>query len=306
MQSKGTLGSLVAGIIAIFLVAICLFYLSFTLVSRHHETKAEVYAVEIAGTGNENSDSFNQAKKHYIDSISQEKVWLGYTFNEVQRWGVGLGLDLKGGMSVILQVSMPDMLRSLATTDNKDEDFNRAIAVADSVTSIPGSNADYIKTFIDTYRQARPNKDFSTLFEGKVKKGATNEEVISALKGYVKDIVDNSATNVLRKRIDAYGVVSPNIQVLQGKDGQILLELPGVKEPERVAELLQRSANLEFFVTYRDLFGAEVLTPVNNLENQLQAEGQTLTGLAYTLVPATDERGNFTGKYVDAQKGFSP
>ena len=112
MQSKGTLGSIIAGIIAIFLVLVCLFYLSFTLVSSKQEAKAEQYALSVAGQQGKNSEQYNKAYKAYIDSISKEPVWLGYNYSEVQKWGVGLGLDLKGGMNVILQVSMPDMLRS--------------------------------------------------------------------------------------------------------------------------------------------------------------------------------------------------
>lgn len=115
MQSKGTLGSIIAGIIAIFLVLVCLFYLSFTLVSSKQEAKAEQYALSVAGQQGKNSEQYNKAYKAYIDSISKEPVWLGYNYSEVQKWGVGLGLDLKGGMNVILQVSMPDMLRSMKT-----------------------------------------------------------------------------------------------------------------------------------------------------------------------------------------------
>ena len=102
MQSKGTLGSIIAGVIAIFLVLVCLFYLSFSVVSSKEEAKAEQHALSIAG--NNSSDQYNKAYKAYIDSISKEPVWLGYTYAEVQKWGVGLGLDLKGGMNVILQV----------------------------------------------------------------------------------------------------------------------------------------------------------------------------------------------------------
>ena len=115
MQSKGTLGSIIAGVIAIFLVLVCLFYLSFTMVSSKQEKKAEQYAMTVAGAEGKNSEQYNKAYKAYIDSISKQPVWLGYNYNEVQKWGVGLGLDLKGGMNVILQVSMPDMLRSMKT-----------------------------------------------------------------------------------------------------------------------------------------------------------------------------------------------
>lgn len=117
MQSNGKLGSIVAGVIAIFLVLICLFYISFTVVGNHYEDKAEAYAHQAAGAQGTNSDTYRMAYKSYIDSISKEKVWLGYTYNEVQKLGVGLGLDLKGGMNVTLQVSVPDILRSMANAE---------------------------------------------------------------------------------------------------------------------------------------------------------------------------------------------
>mgnify|MGYP005795799713 CR=1 FL=1 len=116
MQSKGTLGSVVAGVIAIFLVLVCLFYLSFTLVTNHYEDKAEAYALT-ASNGDNTADAYREAKKMFMDSISKAKVFMGYTFNEVQKLGVGLGLDLKGGMNVTLHVSVPDILRSMANAD---------------------------------------------------------------------------------------------------------------------------------------------------------------------------------------------
>lgn len=301
MQSKGTLGSIIAGVIAIFLVLVCLFYLSFTLVSSHHENKAEEYAIAITGQGSEHSDQYNKAKKHYLDSISQEKVWLGYTYNEVQKWGVGLGLDLKGGMSVILQVSMPDVLRSMKNSD-KDPQFDRALAVTDSLYGKNG-NDDYVGTFIQKYRELKPNADLSVVFNGKVPKGASNNDVVSALKSEVKDLVNNSATNVLRKRIDAYGVVSPNIQVLQGKDGQILLELPGVKEPDRVAELLQRSANLEFYVSYKEDFPT-VRNAFAQLDQTLKAnQEESLLDKSVRFEYEIDKRGRNTGVITGVHQG---
>lgn len=302
MQSKGTLGSVIAGVIAIFLVIVCLFYLSFSLVSSHHEGKAEDYAIALAGEGNENSVAYNQAKKHYLDSISQEKVWLGYTYNEVQKWGIGLGLDLKGGMSVILQVSMPDVLRSMKNSD-KDEQFEQALAAADSITGNHISD-DYVGSFIQEYRKLRPNADLSVVFNGNIQQGISDDAAVKTLKTEVKDRVNNSATNVLRSRIDAYGVVSPNIQVLQGKDGQILLELPGVKEPDRVAELLQRSANLEFFVSYKEDFGT-VSNAFNQLEQALNKNDQSLFGKSVRLSYETDKRGRSTGKISGVQPGMS-
>lgn len=259
MQSKGNLGSIVAGVIAIFLVIVCLFYLSFTFVSNSHEQKAKAYATEIS----DGSDStYNVAYKYYMDSLSEKPVYLGYSLNEVRKWGVGLGLDLKGGMNVILQIEMPDMLRSMKTGDT-DSVFESAIAAAKAQIDSHQTD-DFVGTFVNEYRKLNPTADFSVLFQGLVPAGSGDDAVRSKLKSEVTDRVNNSATNVLRKRIDQFGVVSPNIQVLQGKDGQILLELPGVKDHERVRDLLQRSANLEFYETYQ-------ATDLNNSLNALYA-----------------------------------
>ena len=246
MQSKGNLGSIVAGVIAIFLVLVCLFYLSFTFVSSKHESAAKTYALTVSGDNDD--DAYNQAYKHYMDSLGQEPVYLGYTLNDVRKWEVGLGLDLKGGMNVILQVDMPDMLRSMKSGDT-DSVFESAIAAANKQV-LDHNTDDFVGAFVQEYRQRKPQADFSVVFQGLISSGASDDAVRSKLKAEVKDRVDNSATNVLRNRIDQFGVVSPNIQVLQGKDGQILLELPGVKDHERVRDLLQRSANLEFYETY--------------------------------------------------------
>jgi len=246
MQSKGKLGTIVAGVIAIFLAVVCLFYLSFSLISSKHESKAEQYA--LIESGDNDDAAYNQAYKHYMDSLGEQKVYLGYTLNDVRKWGVGLGLDLKGGMNVILQVDMPDMLRSMKSGDT-DSVFESAIAAAQAAVNTHATE-DFVGAFVSDYRQRRPQADFSVVFQGLVSAGSADDAVRDKLKAEVKDRVDNSATNVLSNRIDQFGVVSPNIQVLQGKDGQILLELPGVKDHERVRDLLQRSANLEFYETY--------------------------------------------------------
>ena len=246
MQSKGKLGSVVAGIIAIFLVLICLFYLSFTLVTNHHEAKAEAYAAQVAGSGDTKSDAYRMAYKSYIDSIGKEPVYMGYTFNEVQKLGVGLGLDLKGGMNVTLQVSVPDILRSMANADGNPY-FERAIQATDSVVKVTKTN-DYVSVFCREYKKLDPSGDLTVVFREQTKRGDSQDAIESALKQEVKDRV-SSSTNVLRNRIDQFGVVAPNIQELE-KDGQILLELPGVKEHDRVRELLKSSANLEFYETY--------------------------------------------------------
>lgn len=245
MQSKGNMGSWVAGIIAIFLVLICLFYLSFTFVGNHYESKAEQYAQEQAAKKGSDKDTYRLAKSEYLKNIANDKVWLGYTFNEVQKLGVGLGLDLKGGMNVTLQVSVPDILRSMANSEGNPY-FERAIAATDSVAKATRSN-DYVDLFITQYKALDPQGDLTVLFKDQVKRGDSEEAIRLALRQEVKDRV-SSSTNVLRARIDQFGVVAPNIQELE-KDGQILLELPGVKEHDRVRELLKSSANLEFYET---------------------------------------------------------
>ncbi len=266
MQSKGNLGSIVAGVIAVFLVLICLFYLSFTFISSSYESKAEQYA--LAESGGDDNEAYNQAYKHYMDSLGERKVYMGYyTLNEVRKWGVGLGLDLKGGMNVILQVDMPDMIRSMKAGAT-DSTFERALAGAQEAVASHRSD-DFVSTFVELYRQAKPAADFSVVFAGVVSSGASDDAVRSTLKSQVKDRVDNSATNVLRNRIDQFGVVSPNIQVLQGKDGQILLELPGVKDHERVRQLLERAANLEFYETFT---AGEVMPSLQRLAQTAAAD----------------------------------
>ena len=263
MQSKGNLGSIVAGVIAVFLVLVCLFYLSFTFFSNKYENQAATYA--IAESGDNDDAAYNRAYKHYMDSLGDQKVYMGaYTLNQVRKWGVGLGLDLKGGMNVILQVDMPDMMRGMKSGDT-DSVFEAALADANKLVASHQTD-DFVSSFVKSYRQAKPMADFSVLFQDVVKPGMSDDAATAALKAQVKDRVDNSATNVLRNRIDQFGVVSPNIQVLKGKDGQILLELPGVKDHERVRDLLQRSANLEFYETYR---AEEIANALGSLANAL-------------------------------------
>ncbi len=264
MQSKGKLGSIVAGVIAFFLVLICLFYLSFTVVSNHYENKAEEYAQKTAPE-TAGPDAHRYAYQHYIDSVGNEKVWLGYTFNEVKKLGVGLGLDLKGGMNVTLQVSVPDILRSMATTEGNPY-FEKAIHSTDSIVKATKTN-DYVDVFCQQYKELDPNADFSVVFRDQVKRGDSFDAAKAALKQEVKDRV-SSSTNVLRSRIDQFGVVAPNIQELE-KDGQILLELPGVKEHDRVRDLLKSSANLEFYET---MPLAEYQGAIQQLDNALRAD----------------------------------
>ncbi len=274
MQSKGSLGSVVAGVIAVFMVLICLFYLSFTLVTNHYEKKAEEYAAVEAAKDNNSPETKRKAYSEYIKNIANEKVYLGYTFNEVQKLGVGLGLDLKGGMNVTLQVSVPDILRSMANAEGNPY-FEHAVVNADSITRANKSN-DFIDVFCAEYRKLDPQGDLSVVFKDQVKRGDNIDAIKNSLRQEVKDRV-SSSTNVLRTRIDQFGVVAPNIQELE-KDGQILLELPGVKEHDRVRELLKSSANLEFYET----------TPVNDIAPMLQALDNALR---------TDSTGNGKGLF---------
>ncbi|MDE5785582.1 MAG: protein translocase subunit SecD [Duncaniella sp.] len=264
-MQKGSLGSVVAGVIAIFLVLICLFYLSFTVVTNHYEDKAEAFAqTEAAKSGND-PETYRKAYSDYIKNIANEKVYLGYTFNEVQKLGVGLGLDLKGGMNVTLQVSVPDILRSMANAEGNPY-FEKALAATDSVVRATKSN-DYVDIFYAQYTALDPSADLSVVFKDQVKRGQSPEAVRNALKQEVKDRV-SSSTNVLRTRIDQFGVVAPNIQELE-KDGQILLELPGVKEHDRVRDLLKSSANLEFYETAQF---TEVMPYIQQLDAALRAD----------------------------------
>ena len=220
----------------------------------------------VVANGDANSDAYQKAYKSYIDSIGKEEVYpvFGYTFNQVQKMGVGLGLDLKGGMNVILQVSVPDILRSMANAeDNKT--FNRVIAATDSVVK-KTKTSDYVAAFFKEYQRIDPTADMAVVFKNIAKRGEDRAQVEAQVKQEVKDRV-SSSTNVLRNRIDQFGVVAPNIQELE-KDGQILLELPGVKEHDRVRELLKASANLEFYEVYT----------LDEIQSQLMALETALRG----------------------------
>ncbi|MBO6034880.1 MAG: protein translocase subunit SecDF, partial [Paludibacteraceae bacterium] len=234
MQNKGFVR-----VIAYAMAVVCLFYLSFNFVTSFYNNKA----VEVSG-GDKN------AEYHYLDSMATEKVWLGYTLKECRENELNLGLDLKGGMNVILEVSVPDIVRTLAA-NSKDEQFNKAMESAIKLQQ--ESNKDFLQLFKQEYEKIDPNARLSAIFntlplKDKVSIKSTNDEVISVLQDEVNATVDNSF-NVLRTRIDRFGVVQPNIQRLE-TNGRILIELPGVKEPERVRKLLQGSASLEFWETY--------------------------------------------------------
>mgnify|MGYP002610606460 CR=1 FL=1 len=216
MQSKGTLGSIIAGVIAIFLVLVCLFYLSFTLVSSKQEAKAEQYALVAAGQQGKNSEQYTKAYKAYIDSISKQPVWLGYNYNEVQKWGVGLGLDLKGGMNVILQVSMPDMLRSMKNAD-ADPAFDQALANTDSI--IGGNHSsDYVGTFVDQYRKLNKEADFSVVFNSIV---LMTDAIMQAHNHAVIPVINTLIGGIVKVIVNYILVGNPDIAITGAPVGTI-------------------------------------------------------------------------------------
>ena len=245
MQSKGFIR-----VLTVLLVLVCVFYMSFTFVTSSIEKDAAAYAAKV--DPNVDSQKYKDTYKMYLDSIGNEKVYLGYTYNEAREKQIGLGLDLKGGMNVTLQISVPDILRTLSK-ENPDPKFNEAIALADK-----SKDKDFVARFRAEYERLAPGGSLAQIFRSveRVNPGASNAEVEQILKEEVTAMVDNSY-NTLRTRIDRFGVVAPNIKKME-RDGQILLELPGIKEPERVRKLLQGSANLEFYETYtmQDIQGA--------------------------------------------------
>ena len=235
MQNKGFV-KVFAGLLTL----VCLFYLSFSFVTNRYNNKAVEYA---------QGDQMKQS--HYLDSLSTEKVWLGYTLKECREMEISLGLDLKGGMNVILELSVPDVIRSLSN-NNQDANFNKALDLAYAKQA--SSQKSFINLFADEYKKLDPSAKLATIFstfelKEKITPQTSDDKVISVLEEELQSAIDNSF-NVLRTRIDRFGVVSPNIQRLETA-GRILVELPGVKEPERVRKLLQGSANLEFWETYK-------------------------------------------------------
>lgn len=235
MQNKGFVK-----VFAVLLTLVCLFYLSFSFVTNRYNKKAAEYA---------GGDPVKESL--YLDSLSTEKVWLGYTLKECREMEISLGLDLKGGMNVILELSVPDVIRSLSN-NNPDENFNKALDLAYAKQA--SSQKDFISLFADEYKALDSNARLATIFstfelKDKITPQSSDDQVIAVLRDELQSAIDNSF-NVLRTRIDRFGVVSPNIQRLETA-GRILVELPGVKEPERVRKLLQGSANLEFWETYK-------------------------------------------------------
>ena len=275
MQNKGFVK-----VFAVVLTLVCVFYLSFSFVTRHYTNKAKEFAKGDV-----------KVEQDYLDSLANEKVFFGnWTLKQCREMEISLGLDLKGGMNVILEVSVPDVIKALA--DNKpDEAFNQALANA--AKQAISSQDDVITLFVREYHKIAPDARLSELFatqqlKDKVNQKTSDAEVEKVLRTEVKAAVDNSY-NVLRTRIDRFGVVQPNIQSLEDKMGRIMVELPGIKEPERVRKLLQGSANLEFWETYNAKDVAPYLQAADNklrniLANEAPADSVAVDSTAAPVV----------------------
>ncbi len=257
MQNKGFVKAF-----AILLTLVCAFYLSFSVVTNHYDNK---YQEMIQTEGKEAAD-------RYMDSLNTHDVYLwSWNLRECREMGIGLGLDLKGGMNVILEVSVPDVIKALADhKEEKDETFRQAVEL--SAKQATESQSDFITLFVKNFKEMAPERTLAELFatqqlRDKVSPKSTDKEVENVLRAELKSAIDNSY-NVLRTRIDRFGVVQPNIQALEGQEGRIMVEMPGVKEPERVRKLLQGSANLEFWETYN----SQEITPfLAQLDSKLAA-----------------------------------
>lgn len=239
MQNKGAIR-----LFAILLGLICVYQLMFTYKASLVEKAAKVYA---------KGDKHKEVQ--YLDSMQSEVVYnlLGlrkYTYKEVKGLELGLGLDLQGGMNVTLEVKVSDLIRSLSNY-SKDSTFNAALRLA--IANQKASQEDFVTIFGKAFDQVAPNGKLASIFntlelKDKVKYNSSNAEVLNVLRSETKVAIDN-AFNIIRTRIDRFGVAQPNIQQLQTA-GRILVELPGVDDPKRVRKLLQGTANLEFWETY--------------------------------------------------------
>lgn len=228
MQNKGFVK-----VLAIALTLVCLFYLSFTFKTRSIEKRARQ----------------SQDEQAYLDSVMNKKVWLGiYSYKECREMQIGLGLDLKGGMNVVLEVSIPDVVKALANNSTEPA-FTSALDAAKKRSV--SSQENFVDIFAQEFKTLNPGMNLNQFFatsalKERIHVQSTDEEVIAVLKEEVNSAIDHSFI-VLRTRIDRFGVAQPNIQELAGRRGRIMIELPGIKEPERVRKLLQGSANLEFW-----------------------------------------------------------
>ncbi len=262
MQNRGAIKFL-----AIVLAIACAYQLSFTLVSRHVENKAAKYAA---------GDPLKE--QNYLDSLKSKTVYnlgfIKFNYKEVKEKEINLGLDLRGGMNVMLEISVKDVVRALSN-DSKDPIFNQALKQAEEAQK--SSSNDYVSLFAAAYDQLSNGGRLSYIFNTPelrelITPTSTNEQVVKVLRDQANSAIENSY-NVLRNRIDRFGVAQPNIQRLENS-GRILVELPGVKEPERVRKLLQGTASLEFWATYNNQEIYPILVQANTVIKDLQQIGQ--------------------------------
>ena len=282
MQSKGAIR-----LVAILLLIACFWQLSFTAVTAIQNNKAKKYA-EDAAVAVQSTPAFSKVaaedqayyldsikkeqQKWYTDSISNEKVYFGYKFKDVRSKEINLGLDLKGGMNVMLQVQLEDLVKALSGNSTEPQ-FHQALALAKSRSV--NSQSDFITLFGEAWEEITGGARLSQIFgtyemRESIKPESTNAEVLSVIKKEAESAVANSF-NVLRNRIDRFGVTQPSIQKL-GNSGRILVELPGVKEPERVRKLLQGTASLEFWTTFENSEIAPYLMEANEVLAGILAE----------------------------------
>ena len=299
MQSKGAIR-----FVAILLVLACIWQLMFTVVTKIYENKAVKYAenaVEAfkASPAYEKIPDVDKAyvldsirkdqNRWYQDSISSQKVYFGYTFDDVREKEINLGLDLKGGMNVMLQVQLEDVMQALAE-NNTDPSYQKAFDIALERSKTSGT--DFITLFEEAWQENANGQKLSNIFIGLDRKNktenkkleSTDAEIISLIRKEAESAIANSF-EVLRNRVDRFGVVQPNIQKV-GNTGRILVELPGVKEPERVRKLLQGTASLEFWTTYETSEIFQYMTDANRLVAQIEKENADTEEAAPAAAPA--------------------
>ena len=273
MQNKGTIR-----FVAIALVLVCLYQLFFTVVTTREEKKAEAYATEADG-------NFDLVKyNNYLDALSSTPVYnflflKEFTYRECKEREINLGLDLKGGMNVILEVSVVDVIKSLSN-HNTDPTFLQAIEAAKAAQKAEGGQTNFVTLFGQCFEKIDPNASLAAIFnttvlKDKVNFNSTNAEVLNVLRDETEAAISNSF-QILRTRIDRFGVAQPNIQRL-GNTGRILVELPGIKDSERVRKLLQGTANLEFWETYDNTeiqqYLIEANAKIKEINDLKEAEG---------------------------------
>lgn len=273
MQNKGAIK-----LVAILLGIACIWQLSFTAVTYVQEKKAAKYA-NSAVEAFEQSQAFKnvpeadkeffkdsirkEKSRFYLDSISTKKVYLGYTYKDVKAKEINLGLDLKGGMNVMLQVQFEDLIKAMAG-ENATPEFHKALNLAKERSV--NSRADFISLFGDAWKEVNNGQRLAQVFgtyemRERITPESSDEQVLDVIRKDAESAISNSF-NVLRNRIDRFGVTQPSIQKI-GNTGRILVELPGVKEPERVRKLLQGTASLEFWTTYYNSEIAPFLNEAN-------------------------------------------